>query len=78
MKVKTISVLRSRTVNLGNFESTKVEFGATADIEDDENEAAALKKLDLIVKDRMKLVVGRIIAKRDAEEAGEASPDTEG
>ena len=33
MRITTIAITKSRTVNIGNFESVRVEFGATAELE---------------------------------------------
>lgn len=37
MKIKEVSVSVARTINLGNYESAKVEVGLVADVGPDEN-----------------------------------------
>jgi hypothetical protein len=45
MKIKEISVTVSRTFNLGNFESLRLEAGATAGLDDGETPEQARPQL---------------------------------
>lgn len=45
MKIKEISVTVSRTFNLGNYESLRLEAGAVADLQDGEGPDDARQKL---------------------------------
>jgi hypothetical protein len=77
MKVRNISVTRSRTINLGNFESSRLEFTATADLEDGETfeDAMALldKKVRLTMRDRVRAIEAKL-----AQWEKEANGDPEG
>jgi hypothetical protein len=74
MKVRDITVTRSRTLNLGNFESARLEFTATADLEDGETfeEAMALldKKVRITMRDRVRAIEMKLV-QREKEENGD-------
>ena len=61
MRVKTISVMRHRTINRGNFESTRLEFGATAELDDDDIYEVAMDVLDKMVRKTMRDEVKRVV-----------------
>lgn len=70
MKVRSIRVVRSRTMNLGDFESTRFEYEASADLEEGEDEVKALAQLDILVRNQIKTAkdrVDKMLAKREAE-----------
>ena len=49
MRITTITVTKSRTVNLGNFESAKVEFSATCELDYGENYDGTVSELNHLV-----------------------------
>ena len=75
MKVKTISVLRSRTINLGNFESSRLEFSASAELEDGDDYDTCHLELDKRVRLQMRDAVRRIEAILEKKAAAEAAAD---
>lgn len=50
MKIKQIRVAIGRTVNLGNFESLRIDIDMSADMEDNENPHACTEQLRHAVK----------------------------
>jgi hypothetical protein len=53
MKVKTVSFSRGATLNVGDFESVKVEVGAEAELEDGESAVQAFDKLRRFVNEQV-------------------------
>lgn len=45
MRIKEIEITVGRTVNLGNFNSARVEFSATAELDSDEDPTQAQRDL---------------------------------
>lgn len=54
MKVKTISYSRALTINLGNFESCRVDWSMSAEVEDTDDLAAAVAELRVLVQAEVK------------------------
>ena len=53
MNIKTISITRGVTINLGNYESLRLDVQMTAEITPDENETVAVVNLHNIVLDEV-------------------------
>lgn len=53
MRMKEISYGMSRTINLGNYESTKIEITAVGMVDEDENPTSVYERLRDTVKDRI-------------------------
>ena len=49
MRVTTITITKSRTVNIGNFESVKVEFGASAELDYGDGYTDCVRQLEDLV-----------------------------
>ena len=58
MKNRRISVIVSKTVNIGNFESMKVQAGIECDIADDENIETAYDDLWDLTNDQLDKELG--------------------
>ncbi len=53
MKIKDISVTKSMTVNLGNFQSHRAEIGMSADLDKGEDIDVATEKLVALVNQKL-------------------------
>ena len=53
MNIKTITISRGATINLGNFESLRLDVQMTGELTSDENEFDAQEKLETYVVDEM-------------------------
>lgn len=51
--IKDISILKSMTINLGNYNSHRVEVGMTASVDEHEDVDAGLEKLTLLVNQKL-------------------------
>ncbi|MCH8963806.1 MAG: hypothetical protein IIB58_02505 [Planctomycetes bacterium] len=60
MKIKTITATRGATINLGNYENRRIEFGVTADVEDDETPEDAMDDLIVWIRARLKREVKEV------------------
>lgn len=54
MKIKQIRIAVGRTVNLGNYESLRIDVDFTADIDDNENPQMAFENLRAAAKLELK------------------------
>lgn len=54
MTFKSITFHRAATVNLGNFNSTKIELGATVELQPGETEEQAFERLSKWVNDKVR------------------------
>lgn len=83
MDITEVSVEYSRTVNLGNFESERVQVGMTATVGGDETWMGVLHDLGLQARDTVALQLREAERQRQAErrrrypsgQAGEAEDD---
>ena len=67
MRVTTINVAYSRTFNLGDYNSAKFECALSAEMEEDEDEAAALAALWEVAKATVKAQALPVVRKRNDE-----------
>lgn len=67
MKVTEVRVSFSYTKNLGNFESVRVEAGATAELETKENAEEVFPNLFELAKQEVKKQVAQHIRERKKE-----------
>lgn len=51
MKIKSITIKRGSTINLGNYESARYDVEATAELDEKDTWAKVFKALDKKVKD---------------------------
>lgn len=73
MHITTISITKARTINVGNFESVRIEFGATAELDRNEMHSNAVGELDAYVTHELE---ARCPASAVTVQAGKQRPET--
>lgn len=68
MKIKQVRVAIGRTVNLGNFESLRIDIDISADLEDNENPQVATENLRAAVKLELNRAIQNETRKRKEQE----------
>ena len=73
VKVTSVSFKRGATINVGDFESVRLEVSGTAEIEDDESESEAFNSLRRFIDEHLHEEVVKVrgrMRKRAEREAG--------
>jgi hypothetical protein len=71
--ITTISITKARTINVGNFESVRIEFGATAELDRNEMHSNAVAELDAYVTHELE---ARCPVSAVTVQAGKQRPET--
>lgn len=66
MKLKTVSITYGNKVNLGNYSSATIECSLWAELEEDEDEAAAMTALWEMAKNNVKAQAVPLVTKQAA------------
>jgi len=62
MRIVKVSVNYGETINIGNYESRRIDYGATAELAPGEEPAAAQRELLLLLRNEVKEAADRVIA----------------
>lgn len=70
MKIRRVTYQESRTINVGNYNSIRVEFGLEAELDDGENLPKVQTQIKSIVRDTIETEVGELLESRTSARKG--------